>query len=261
MDLGLAEKVAIVTGGSYGIGKGIALQLAQEGAEVAICARRESVLAAAAAEIEAKTGRKVLTVVADACNPDDIQRCVGSVLERFGRIDILVNNAGTSSARNFEQISDELWLEDLNLKLMGAIRFSRLCIPEMRKVGGGRIINISTIKGKAPLVNNMPTSTSRAAGIAFSKALSKDLAMDNILVNTICLGKIRSGQHERRYQKNVSQAADLDAYYASLSQDIPLKRFGLPEEVGDLVAFLVSERARYITGVAINIDGGTSGAV
>jgi len=200
-------------------------------------------------------------VVADVCNPDDIQRCVGSVLKRFGRIDILVNNAGTSSARHFEQISDELWLEDLNLKLMGAIRFSRLCIPEMRKVGGGRIVNISTIKGKAPLANNMPTSTSRAAGIAFSKALSKDLATDNILVNTICLGKIRSGQHERRYQKDVSQAADLDAYYAGLSQDIPLKRFGLPEEVGDLVAFLVSERARYITGVAINIDGGTSGAV
>jgi 3-oxoacyl-[acyl-carrier protein] reductase len=144
---------------------------------------------------------------------------------------------------------------------MGAIRFSRLCIPAMRKVGGGRIINITMIGGKQPGANNLPTSTSRAAGIALTKALSKDVAVDNILVNTVCVGKIRSGQHERRYQKTIDKRMDLDAYYASLSADIPLKRFGLPEEVGDLVAFLASERAKYITGDAINIDGGTSGAV
>jgi 3-oxoacyl-[acyl-carrier protein] reductase len=261
MNLGLTGKVAIVTGGSYGIGKGIALQLAKEGANVAICARREGVLAGTATEIEAKTGRKVLALVADAGNPEDIKRCVGSVLERFGRIDILVNNAGASNSLPFEQVSDELWLDDLNLKVMGAIRFSRLCIPEMRKVGGGRIINITMIGGKQPRANNVPTSTSRAAGIALTKALSKDLAVDNILVNTVCVGKIRSGQHERRYPKTADQTGDLDAYYASLSHDIPLKRFGLPEEVGDLVAFLASERAKYITGDAINIDGGTSGAV
>lgn len=261
MDLGLTGKVALVTGGSYGIGKGIALQVAKEGGEVAICARRKDVLLETAAEIEAKTGQNVLAVVADVCNPEDIERCVGSVLKRFGRIDILVNNAGASNSKHFEQVSDELWLHDLNLKLMGAIRFSRLCVPEMRKVGGGRIINITSIGGKQPRANNLPTSTSRAAGIAFSKALSRDLAVDNILVNTICIGKIRSGQHELRYQKSDNKAADLDTYYANMSQDIPLKRFGLPEEVADLVTFLVSERSKYITGVSINIDGGSSGAV
>ncbi len=263
MDLGLTGKVALITGGSYGIGKGIARKLAAEGANVAICARREEVLSEAVAEIEAETGRKALAVVGDVTKVEDCENFVRSVLDRFGRIDVLVNNAGSSSANHFEKVSDELWLSDLNLKLMAAVRLSRLCIPEMRKVGGGRIINITMIRAKQPGAKSVPTSVSRAAGMALTKAMSKDLAVDNILVNTVLVGKIRSGQHEKRYETVKDQYASLDDYYKAMAkaESIPLGRYGEPEEVGDLVAFLASERAKYITGDAINLDGGTSGAV
>jgi 3-oxoacyl-[acyl-carrier protein] reductase len=260
MDLGLKGKVAIITGGSYGIGKGVAMRLAEEGARVVICARREDILKETAAEIE-KAGGEVLPVVADVMKKDDCERLVRSAVERFGRVDILFNNAGAGNANSFMDTTPELWQEDHDLKVIAAVRLSQLCVPEMRKQGGGRIINLTIIRGKQPAANSVPTAVSRAAGIAMTKALSKDLAPDNILVNTICVGVIRSGQHERRYQQVKEQYGSLEEYYRAMSKDIPLKRFGEPEEVGDLVAFLASERARYITGDAINIDGGTSGAV
>lgn len=261
MDLGLTGKVALITGGSWGIGKGIATRLAAEGASLAICARREDVLRQTASEIEEKSGTQVLPVVVDVTKPEDLEHFVRSAVDRFGRIDILVNNAGSSSRDYFERVSDELWRSDLELKLFAAIRMARLCVPEMRKVGGGRIINIAMIAGKQPGPSSVPTSVSRAAGIAFGKALSKDLAADNITVNTVCVGVIRSGQHERRYETVKDRYPSLEDFYRAAAKDIPLKRFGLPEEVGDLVAFLASPRASYITGDAINIDGGTSGAV
>ncbi len=261
MDLGLKGKVVLVSGGSHGIGKAIAFRLAAEGARVAICARREGHLEETASEIAGKTGADVLGMVADVTKPDDLEAFVRRSVERFGRIDGLVNNAGSSAAFYFEDVSDELWQQDLDLKLLAAIRLTRLCVPEMKKVGGGRIVNIAMIGGKAPGPKSVPTSVSRAAGIALSKALSKDLAADNILVNVVCVGKIRSGQWERRFERLKDRYSSIDDYYANISKEIPLRRYGHAEEVGDLVAFLMSERAGYITGDAINIDGGTSAVV
>ena len=249
MDLGLKDKVAIVTGGSYGIGKAAAWRLAYEGSKVAICARRKDVLEQAAEEIRIKTEGVVLPIQADVTIPQDIERVVSSTVERFGRLDILVNNAGQA---------------DFDLKLWAAVRFARAAIPHMRNVGGGRIINVTNLGAKAPGPSSVPTSVSRAAGIAVTKAMSKDMAKDNILVNTVCIGLIKSGQHERRYEQAKAQDPNLtlDEFYQQLAQGrVPLGRVGEEEEAGDVIAFLASERASYLTGIAVNIDGGASPVV
>ena len=149
------------------------------------------------------------------------------------------------------------------MKLFAAIRCSRLAIPHMKAQGGGRIINVTNLGGKAPGARSVPTSVSRAAGIALTKALSKDYAADNILVNTVCIGLIKSGQNDRRWERERGQNPGLtrDQYYAEVGKDLPLGRVGETEEAGDVIAFLASERASYLTGVAINIDGGVSSVV
>ena len=265
MELGLEGKVDIVTGGGDGIGKAAAQRLAREGARVAICARRQEVLEKTAAELSEKTGGTVVPVKADVTNPDDIQRVIQVVVERFGRLDILVNNAGRSAAAPFEQATDEAWQEDFDLKLWAAVRFARAVIPDMRKVGGGRIINVTTPGGKAPGPGSVPTSVTRAAGIALTKALSKDLAKDNILVNTVCVGSIKSGQWERRYQQARKQepSLTLEEFYGRMGKEgkIPLGRIGEAEEAGDVIAFLASERASFVTGTSVNIDGGASAVI
>ena len=260
MDLGLAGKVAIVTGGSEGIGKAAARRMAAEGARVVIVARRPDVLEDAAAEIKAATSGDVTPVPADVSQLDQIEGMFERVIEAHGRVDILVNNAGTSAGGYFGDATDEAWQADLDLKLFGAIRCSRLAIPHMKAAGGGRIINVTNLGGKAPGANSVPTSVSRAAGIALTKAMSKDYARDNILVNTVCIGLIKSGQHERRWRDEHADLT-LEEFYAARGTAIPLGRVGESEEAGDVIAFLASERASYITGVAINIDGGTSTVV
>ena len=260
MDLGLAGKVAIVTGGSEGIGKAAARRMAAEGARVVIVARRPDVLEDAAAEIKAATSGDVTPVPADVSQLDQIEGMFERVIEAHGRVDILVNNAGTSAGGYFGDATDEAWQADLDLKLFGAIRCSRLAIPHMKAAGGGRIINVTNLGGKAPGANSVPTSVSRAAGIALTKAMSKDYARDNILVNTVCIGLIKSGQNDRRWQAQ-SPELTLDEFYAERGKTIPLGRVGESEEAGDVIAFLASARASYITGVAINIDGGTSTVV
>ncbi|HSF30517.1 MAG TPA: SDR family NAD(P)-dependent oxidoreductase [Candidatus Tectomicrobia bacterium] len=265
MDLGLTNKVAIITGGSEGIGKAAAHRMAEEGARVVIVARRPDVLEAAAKEIEAATNGVVLPLQGDVSEPATVSRVVKTTLDHFGRIDILVNNAGVSMAKPFEAVSDEDWESDFSLKVWGAVRFIRAVIPEMRKVGGGRIINVTNLGGRTPGPASMPTSISRAAGIAITKGLSKDLAKDNILVNTVCIGLIKSGQHERRYarQKQSNPNLTLNEVYAESvrGRGVPLGRVGEAHEAGDVITFLASERASYLTGVAINIDGGTSAVV
>ncbi|MFN7086971.1 MAG: SDR family NAD(P)-dependent oxidoreductase [Burkholderiales bacterium] len=257
MALGLTGKVAVITGGTEGIGKATALKLAQEGASIAICARRQALLDPTAAEI-AQTGAAVLALAADMSKAADIERFIEAVIERFGRLDILVNNAGTSARGKFLEISDGTWSADLELKLFGAIRCARLAIPHMQKQGGGRIVNITISSAKQPGAGSMPTSVSRAAGLALTKALSKEYAPDNILVNTVCIGKIKSGQHERRYTQ---EGVSADHYYAQMAKDIPLGRVGEAEEVANVIAFLVSDAASYVTGSSINLDGGISGVL
>ncbi len=260
MELGLTGKVAVITGGSEGIGKGIALRLSEEGAKVAICARREEVLQRAAQEIRGKTGNDVLAIVADVTKLETVENFIRKTVEHFGRIDILVNNAGRAAGGNFETMSDQAWYEDLDLKLMGAVRCARLVIPHMKAVGGGRIINITHPGGKQPGAGSCPTSVSRAAGIALTKALSKEFLPDKILVNTVCLTSIKSAQGERAW-KGERSPGTLEEYWEARGQEHPLGRLGEPTEVGDLVVFLVSERASFITGTAINIDGGLSAVV
>jgi len=259
MDLGLTGKVAIITGGSEGIGKGVALCLAREGAKVAICARRQEVLERAVTEIRGLGRGEVFSQSVDVTKRAEIEQFIAAVASHFGRIDILVNNAGRSAAKKFEDISDAEWEEDLDLKLMAAVWCSRAVIPHMRKVGGGRIVNVTHPGGKAPTARSLPTSVSRAAGIALTKAMSRDYAAEGILVNTICLTNIKSAQSERYWRARGK--GTLEEFHAEMSQNVPLKRLGEPEEVGALVAFLVSEHARFITGTAVNIDGGTSAVV
>lgn len=257
MDLGLKGKVAVVTGGTEGIGKATALTLAREGAKVAICARRQPLLDAVAAEIT-KAGGEALAISADMSKAADCERFINEVVKRFGGIDILLNNAGTSKRGNFLDLTDEEWAADLELKVFGAVRCSRLAIPHMKKRGGGRIINITISSAKQPGAGSYPTSVSRAAGLAITKALSKEFAADNILVNTICIGKIKSGQHERRYTKDGISA---DEYYGKMAKDIPLKRAGEAQEVANVITFLASNAASYVTGTSINLDGGISGVL
>ena len=265
MDMGLHDKVAIITGGSYGIGKAAAMSMAEEGARVVIVARRPEVLEEAAQDIRTATESMVLPVTADVSAADTAARVVKATLDNFGRIDILVNNAGVSMAKPLEEVSDEDWESDFELKVWGAIRLIRAVVPEMRKVGGGRIINVTNLGGRTPGAASMPTSISRAAGIAITKGLSKDLGRDNILVNTVCIGSIKSGQTERRYERMMETDPNVtmeDVYQQSVAaRGIPLGRVGETREAGEVIAFLASERASYLTGVAVNIDGGTSSVV
>ena len=265
MDLGLTDKVAIVTGGSEGIGKAAAQRMAEEGARVVIVARGQEKLDQAALDIRTATEGMVLPVSADVSHPDSAGQVVQTALDNFGRVDILVNNAGVSLAKPFEDVTDDEWEYDFDLKVWGAVRLIRRSIPEMRKVGGGRIINVTNLGGRTPGAGSMPTSISRATGIAITKGLSKDLARDNILVNTVCIGIVKSGQHTRRYDRLVETNPDLtlDEFYeqTAIARGVPLGRIAETEEAGDVIAFLASERASYLTGIAINIDGGTSPVV
>jgi 3-oxoacyl-[acyl-carrier protein] reductase len=257
VELGLKGKVAVVTGATEGIGRATALKLAREGAKVAICARRQEPLDRAAAELK-KTGSDVLAVSADMSKPADIERFMKAVVDRFGRVDILVNNAGTSMRGKFLDLDDDKWSSDIELKVFGAIRCTRLAVPHMKKNGGGRIVNITISSAKQPGAESYPTSVSRAAGLALTKALSKEYAADNIRVNTVCIGKIKSGQHERRYTR---EGRNAEAYYKEASKDIPLGRVGEAEEAANVIVFLVSDAASYVTGTSVNLDGGISGTL
>jgi NAD(P)-dependent dehydrogenase (short-subunit alcohol dehydrogenase family) len=254
MDLGLRDKVAIVTGGSQGIGRAAALRLAAEGASVVIAARGRDLLEQVAGEIRAAGGR-VAAVPVDVSRVEDCASLVAEAVKAFGRLDILVNNAGTSATGDFESVTDELWQADFELKLFAAIRLARLAIPHMKQQGGGRIVNITNIGAKQPRAKSMPTTVTRAAGLAFTKALSKEFAPQQILVNTVCIGSVRAGQHER---KAANAGVALEQFYANLGKDIPLGRVGRAEEVANVIAFLASAAASFVTGTSINLDGGAS---
>jgi NAD(P)-dependent dehydrogenase (short-subunit alcohol dehydrogenase family) len=252
--LELKNKVAIVTGGSQGIGRATALRLAEEGASVVIAARGRELLDKVALEIRA-AGGSVAAVQADVSRAEDCARLVAEAVKAFGRLDILVNNAGTSATGEFEAVTDAIWQADFELKLFAAIRLARLAIPHMQQQGGGRIVNITNIGAKQPRAKSMPTTVTRAAGLAFTKALSKEFAPHQILVNTVCIGLVRAGQHERKAAK---AGIAVEQLYADMAKDIPLGRVGRAEEVANAIAFLASAAASYVTGTSINLDGGTS---
>lgn len=257
MNLGLSGKAALVTGGSDGIGRATAHRLAAEGASVAICARREDHLREAAASICEATGAKIYAMPGDVSAPGEIESMVERAVSSLGRLDILVNNAGKSAAGHVDAVTEDVWREDLDLKLMAAVAGARAAAVHMRRVGGGRIINITTPAGKAPRGGSVPTSVSRAAGLALTKAMSLDYAPDLITVNTVCIGLIKSAQHERWWQES-GRDLTLEEWYEEMGSGVPLGRVGEAAEAADLIAFLVSDRAAYITGTAVNMDGGMS---
>jgi len=258
MDLELVGKRALVTGGSKGIGYAAAERLAVEGASVAIVARREEELAAARRSIlAAAPGATILTVSADVATAEGTAHAVEATTRAFGGLDILVNNAGTASAQPILDVSDDLWQSDLDLKVFGAIRMVRLAAPHLRAAGGGSIVNVLSIFGKQPSAASSPSSVSRAAGLALTKAMSKDLAADNIRVNCVCVGLIVSEQITRAAGRRFPDVP-LDDAFAQMTSHVPLGRIGRAAEAGDMIAYLSSVRASYVTGTAVNVDGGTS---
>ncbi|MFP6680011.1 MAG: SDR family oxidoreductase [Dehalococcoidia bacterium] len=264
MDLGLTGKIAIITGGSDGIGKAAAIAMASEGAKVAIVSRTQGDLDSAAADIKSETGNDdIMGIAADVTNEAQVQKMVDTVVGTWGGLDILVNNAGTSATGKFENVENETWDTDLGIKVYGAIHCSRAALPHMKQRGGGRIINTTTPGGKASPGGSLPTSLSRAAGISLTKAMSKDYAADNILINTICVGLLKSRQHRRRWEAANAKDSSLtlDKYYDNMGGGVPVGRVGEAHEAGDVICFLASERASYITGASINVDGGTSPVV
>ncbi len=263
MDLGLQDKVVIVTGGSFGIGRGAAEAFAREGTRVALVARNQRDLDSAAAEISSDTGADVVGFSADVTVETQVTSMVQQVVERWGRVDALVNNAGSGNANAFEDVTDEVLTADLQLKVFGAIYCMRAVLPHMKAAGGGAVVNITTPAGKASAAASQPTALSRAAGISLTKAWSKEFAADNIRVNTVCIGSIKSRQNYRQWERRHQQdpSFTLEHYWEQRSRPIPMGRGGEPNEAGEPIAFLCSERASYITGTSLNVDGGISPVV
>jgi NAD(P)-dependent dehydrogenase (short-subunit alcohol dehydrogenase family) len=257
MDLALKGKVALVTGATQGIGKATAALLAREGARVALVARGKEGLERCAKEI-GDAGGEALPLQCDVARAADLEKAVKAVTDRWGGLDILVNNAGTSMRGPFEEVDDAMWQADLDLKLMAAVRLSRLAVPLMKARGGGRIVNVTNIGGKQPDAGTLPTTVTRAAGLALTKALSKEYAPHNILVNTVCIGRIKAGQWETRAKE---QGVPVDKLYEQMGKQVPLGRVGEAVEVANVIAFLVSAAASYVTGTSVNLDGGMSGVL
>jgi 3-oxoacyl-[acyl-carrier protein] reductase len=257
MDLGLSDKVAVIAASSKGLGQASALALAREGARVTICARKQPELDAAAAEIAGETGAEVLAVAADLSHADGIHAVVAATAERFGGIDILVNNSGGPARGKFDEFSDDDWRQGFEVVTLNFVRFVREVVPYMRRKGRGRIIGIQSMSVKQP-VESIDLSNGIRPGIAgLMKALMPDLARDGITINLVLPGTFATERIHPGLADGFEHADQtVREQLAPLAQRIPLGRLGEPGELGDLVAFLASDRASYITGAAYQVDGG-----
>jgi 3-oxoacyl-[acyl-carrier protein] reductase len=257
MNTGLEEKCAIVCAASKGLGKASALALAREGARVMMCARTAATLEAAAAEIRGETGARVVPVVADVSLAADVDRLVACAAEEFGAIDILVTNTGGPRSGPFESLDDADWLRAYDSLVMSVVRLSRAVIPHMRKRGAGRIIHVTSVSVKQPIDGLALSNALRAAVTGLSRTLASELAPDNILVNCVAPGYTRTGRVIELAEQAAAREGSTAAEVQRRTEDkIPLKRMGTPQEFGDVVAFLASERASYVTGTTLQVDGG-----
>jgi 3-oxoacyl-[acyl-carrier protein] reductase len=257
MDLGLRDRVAVVAASSQGLGKACALELAREGAAVVLCARDEQRLAEAAEEIHGATGAEVVPIQTDLLDAAQIRHLADETLRRFGRIDVLVTNNGGPPAGYFDDFGDEDWLTAYQLTLMSAVRLIRAVLPAMRVQQWGRIINITSVSVKQPLDNLLLSNVYRPGVVGLAKTLATQVAADGITVNNVAPGYTRT---ERVVELAEKRAADegktVEQVLADISASYPMQRMGEPEELAALVTFLASERARFITGTTIQVDGG-----
>lgn len=257
MDLGLKDKVAVVAAASRGLGRAVAEALAAEGARVAICARDRERLEAAAAAIRQRTGAEVLTQVADVTRAEEIHRFVEQAVARWGSVHIGVVNAGGPPAKEFSAISLEDWNRAVELNLMSAVHFARELLPRMRQQKWGRLIFMTSVAVKQPIEGLLLSNAVRSAVTGLAKSLANECARDNVLVNTACPGYTLT---ERLEELAAAQAAarkvSPEKIYETWQSQIPLGRLARPEEFAAVVAFLASEKASYITGTSVVVDGG-----
>jgi 3-oxoacyl-[acyl-carrier protein] reductase len=252
MDLGLRGKVALVTAASKGMGRACAVALGGEGARVAMCARTEADLRGAADDVR-KTGAEVLAVPADVTRAAEVKALVDRVTQTFGGVDVLVANAGGPPRGFFDELGDEQWQGAFELSLLSTVRLVRAVLPSMRARRWGRILTIQSVSVKQPLPDLVLSNAVRPGVAGLMKTLASQLGKDNITVNTVCPGRIMT---DRFLSGMKVHGLSRDDYLARQSTDIPLGRIGTPEEFASVVAFLASERAAYVTGVAIQVDGG-----
>jgi NAD(P)-dependent dehydrogenase (short-subunit alcohol dehydrogenase family) len=260
VDLDMKNKVVVIMGGTSGIGLKTAELLLQEGAKVAICGRSEERLAQAMETLNAfSDASNIFGMTCDVASRKDVEAFIDATGNHYEKIDVLLNNAGKSIMSHFFDITDEQWQEQINLKYFAVIFAVQAVVPFMRKQGAGRIININATLSKEPEPHMIATAATRAGLLNLTKGLSHELAKDNILVNTVSLGLIKTDQWERRRLAQTPDQ-DPDIYYKELAmaRNIPLSRVGLPEEVANVILFLASERSSYVTGANIEVSGGLS---
>ncbi len=260
MEVSLAGRSAIVTGGSKGLGLAIAQEFARSGADVAVLARDQGALNDAKALIQKEAKGKVLAISCDVSKAGPIEAAVAQCNSEFGKVDIFVNNAGQSTRGPSETITDEQWQADLDLKLFAQVRFCRILMPQMKARKWGRIISVLNIGAKAPGADSAPTSVSRAAQMALTKAMSMEGAPHNVLINSLHVGVIVSDQIVRRHAREGANVS-LEEFIAQAGKAVPMGRMGKAEEFANVATFLASDAAGYVTGCAINVDGGRSPVV
>lgn len=258
MDLGLRGKVAIVTAASKGLGRACALELAKEGAHVVICSRDKDRIEEAAEEIQkAAPDSKVIPLTVDVTDTEKLEFLVNEAVSLLGRLDILVTNAGGPPPGRFDQLDEEKWHLANELTLLSAVRLIRQCLPHMRTQGSGRIVLLTSISVKQPVANLMLSNAYRAAVTGMAKTLSQELGPENILVNCVAPGRIST---DRLIQLDTDRAKrenrSMEDVKKSITSQIPLGRYGDVEEFAAVVAFLCSERASYLTGLTVQVDGG-----
>jgi 3-oxoacyl-[acyl-carrier protein] reductase len=257
MDLGLKDRVAIVAASSQGLGKAVALGLAREGAKLALCARTESKLSAASEQIRRETGAEILAQAVDVSVEEQVRSFVRAALDQFGRVDIAVANAGGPPPKPFSTTTVEDWQSAVRLNLMSTVFFARETLPVMQQRKWGRFIAITSMAVKQPIDGLILSNSIRLAVVGLVKSLSNEYARDNVLVNNLCPGYTLTARHEEFAERQaeaekVGRAEIIERW----SRQIPLGRLATPEEFANVAVFLASERASYITGTSISVDGG-----